>query len=160
MALSHGRIFTPQCLLDDTRGARLPAGLPSSVNQIKQMTNTTTHSVQLDLSVAPMTLIRYRNRMPRVAFIYNVKPNTQRVIAIAELNGERVYFTTLEQIDRYVKGLRKENFIVQQPDFKPKAFVPQWTPPPLPKPKVLAGYKQSQVSTAEVTFTEDVALAL
>ena len=123
------------------------------------MTNTTTHSVQLDLSVAPMTLIRYRNRIPRVAFIYNVKPNTQRVIAIAELDGERVYFTSTEQIESYIKNLRKEYFIVQQPDFKPKAFVPQWTPPP-PIPTVLAGYKQSQVSTTEVTFTEDIALAL
>lgn len=124
------------------------------------MTNTTTYSVELDLSVAPMTLIRYRSRMPRVAFIFNVKPNTQRVIAIAELDGARVYFTSIEQIECYLKNLRKEHFIVQQPDFKPKAFVPKWTPPLPAKPTVMAGYIQSHVSTAEVTFTEDVALVL
>ena len=124
------------------------------------MTNNTIYSVELDLSTAPMTLIRYRNRVPRVAFIYHVKPNIQRVIAVAELAGERVYLTSTEQLNRYIKNLRKEHFIVQQPDFKPKAFIPRWTPTLPPKPTVSGGQKQSQVPTAEVTFTEDVALAL
>ena len=124
------------------------------------MNNNPTHSVELDLSIAPMTLIRYRNRIPRVAFIYHTKPNIQRVIAVAELDGERVYLTSTDQLNSYIKNLRKEYFIVQQADFKPRAFIPKWTPTLPPKPTVLRSKKQSQLPRAEVTFTSDVALAL
>lgn len=123
------------------------------------MTNNTTYSVQLDLSSAPRTLIRYAKKLPRVAFIYQVKPNNQRVIAIAELDGERVYLTSIDQIESYINNLQREGFITQQPNFRPEAFVPKWVPP-TPQPQVLSGYKQSHVSALASTFTEDIALAL